>query len=409
MNVIGVILGGGTGSRLKPLTVRRSKPAVPLAGKYRLVDIPISNCINSGILRIYLLTQYNSVSLHRHIQSTYAFDQFSKGFVQLLAAEQTPESKEWFQGTADAVRQTMYHLASSGPEHVAILSGDQLYRLDFQQVLARHVLTGADVTICSKPVRRSEAAGLGILAIDRQQLVTGFVEKPADSQLTLELRAPLPGEQYLASMGIYIFNFSALQQLLFGNTFADFGHEILPAAIRSHRVYSYIHEGYWRDIGTIGSFWQANLELAAEEPPFSIYDALSPIYTNPRFLPPSRMHRCTVDRCLIAEGTDITDTTVRGAVIGLRSIIGAGTTIIDSVLMGNDYYGSEKDGRQRMAPGIGRNCHIERAIIDKNVRIGDNTRISPAGKAEGDSPLYSVRDGVIVIPKGTVIPADTVL
>ncbi|KJR99240.1 MAG: hypothetical protein VR65_17765 [Desulfobulbaceae bacterium BRH_c16a] len=409
MKIIGVVLGGGTGSRLKPLTVRRAKPAVPLAGNYRLVDVPISNCINSSIFKIYLLTQYKSASLHHHIQSTYQFDQFSKGFVQLLAAEQTPESKEWFQGTADAVRQSMHYLASSEPDLVVILSGDQLFRIDFQLVIAEHVECNADVTVCTTPVAKSEAADLGIVQVNGNGRIGKFVEKPGLLGLTAELCVPLIEEKYLASMGIYVFNFAALTDLLEKNPGADFGHHIIPEAIHTHRVFSYIFDGYWKDIGTIGSFWQANLELTGSRPRFSLYDADSPIYTRPRFLPPSQIHSCIMKDCLVSEGVTIDAAKISRSVVGLRSVIRSGSTISESIVMGNDFF-EPKDGPPSGIPlGIGRNCRIERAIIDKNVRIGDNVSISPYDMEELSTDLYTVRDGIIVIPKGVNLPANTVI
>lgn len=409
MNIIGVILGGGAGSRLKPLTVLRAKPAVPLAGKYRLVDVPISNCINSGIYKIYMLTQYNSGSLHYHVQSTYQFDSFSRGFIQLLAAEQTPSSKEWFQGTADAVRQSMHHLSNSEPEIVVILSGDQLFRIDFQEVIANHTANRADVTICTTPVMREDAAALGILRVNSAGQITHFVEKPGLDGLGHELRAPLSHECYLASMGIYVFNNDALKNLLDQNEGADFGNHIIPQAIETHRVFSHIFEGYWKDIGTIGSFWKANLELTEKNPSFTFYDSNAPIYTRARFLPPSKVDNCTLKECLVTEGGIITSANISRSVVGLRSIIRQGTTITNSIIMGNDFYEDEERPGHSIALGIGKNCRIMNAIIDKNVRIGDNVVISPAGVTDIASPTHSVRDGVIVIPKGAVIPSSSVI
>ncbi len=409
MNIIGVILGGGAGSRLKPLTVERAKPAVPLAGKYRLVDVPISNCINSDIYKIYMLTQYNSGSLHYHVQSAYQFDSFSRGFVRLLAAEQTPSSKEWFQGTADAVRQSMHHLSSSEPEIVVILSGDQLFRMDFQRVIFKHIENRADVTICTTPVIRDEAAALGILRVNSAGKITHFIEKPGLDGLRHELRAPFSHECYLASMGIYVFNYGALKNLLDRNGGADFGNHIIPQAIETHRVFSYIFEGYWKDIGTIGSFWKANLELTATNPSFTFYDSDAPIYTRARFLPPSKMDNCIFKECLIAEGGLITSANISRSVVGLRSVIRTGTTITNSVIMGNDFYEEKEKPGQNTPLGIGKNCQIQNAIIDKNARIGDNVVISPTGVSDITSPSYSVQDGVIVVPKGAVIPSDSTI
>lgn len=404
MNVIGVILGGGAGSRLKPLTILRAKPAVPLAGKYRLVDVPISNCINSGIYKIYMLTQYNSGSLNYHVQSAYKFDSFTRGYVRLLAAEQTPLSKEWFQGTADAVRQSMHHLTSSNPDIVVILSGDQLFRMDFQKVINQHLERKADVTICTTPVPREDATDFGILRTDEAGRITHFVEKPVREQLDKNLRAPLPEELYLASMGIYVFNFPALKQMLDQNSETDFGNHIIPQAITSHRVFSYIFDGYWKDIGTIGSFWKTNLELTGRKPPFSFYDGGSRIYTRARFLPPSQVYDSHFEDCLLSDGIKITSCRLRRCVVGLRSIIRDGTTVSNSVIMGNDFYEKDDGETGGSALGIGQNCCIDTAIIDKDVRIGNNVVISPHGLQDTETELYHIKDGVIVIPKGVVLP-----
>jgi glucose-1-phosphate adenylyltransferase len=409
MNVIGVILGGGTGSRLQPLTISRSKPAVPLAGKYRLVDVPISNCISSNIKKIYLLTQFNSGSLHHHIQATYQFDQFTDGYVQLLAAEQTPQSPDWFQGTADAVRQSMHHLANSSPDIVVILSGDQLFRMDFQQLIARHLEHKADVTIGTTPVIREEAAELGILKVNDDHRVTHFVEKPGNTGLTRDLQAPMLHDKYLASMGIYVFKYPVLEELLSKNYGADFGRHIIPKAIDSHKVYSEVFHGYWKDIGTIRSFWKVNLELTHRDPPFSFYDNDAPIYTRPRFLPPSQLDSCTFEDCLLSEGVVITGSEIYRSVIGLRSIINEGSTISHSILLGNDYFETDVKRRNRIPLGIGRNCRIENAIIDKNVRIGQNVTLSPHGLEECSTDLYWIKDGIIVVPKGVTIPDHTVI
>ena len=409
MRTIGVILGGGVGSRLKPLTSKRSKPAVPVAGKYRLVDIPISNCINSDIKEIYLLTQYNSVSLHRHIQSAYIFDHFTNGYVRLLAAEQTPESEKWFQGTADAVRQSLHHILNPKPDLVVILSGDQLYRMDFRQVIAQHLATGAEVTLATKPVRREEAGALGILCCDQSGKIIRFVEKPGEVGLVDDLRAPVEEERYLASMGIYIFNSDTLQDLLLSTDESDFGKHIIPMAIERHRVYSYIFDGYWKDIGTVGMFWQANLALTAEIPEFTFYDAASPIYTHPRYLPPSKINHCNLIRCLVTEGSIISAQRIEDSILGLRSIVRDGTVIEKSIIMGSDYYEFEGQTAEEIPLGIGRNCHISHAIIDMNVRIGDDVTITPAGKKEGRSELYTLQDGIIVIPRDSRIPSGTVI
>lgn len=409
--IVGLILGGGAGTRLQPLTQDRAKPAVPIAGKYRLVDIPISNCINSGIRSIYLLTQFNSMSLHRHIQSTYIFDQFSRGYVRMLAAEQTPTSSGWFQGTADAVRQSMKHYMASDPDIVVILSGDQLYRMDFTEVIREHKERGAEVTICTTPVPRREAFDLGIMHVDKKNKIIEFAEKPGDTPRLDELRAPMyKDEKYLASMGIYVFNADVLTDLLCGNDDMDFGKNIIPAAIEEKKVYSHIFEGYWKDIGTIGMFHEANLALTDLIPEFTFYDAEAPIYTHMRYLPPSKINCCDLNRCLLAEGCIVSGHRILHSVVGARAVIGEGTVIEHSVIMGSDYFEHEKTavdgGKVRL--GIGRDCYIKNAIVDKNVRIGNSVYISPDGKADGEkTEYYSVQDGVIVIPKGTIIPSGT--
>ena len=411
VKVVGLILGGGAGTRLQPLTTDRAKPAVPVAGKYRLVDVPISNCINSGIRSIYLLTQFNSVSLHRHIQSSFNFDQFSPGFVRVLAAEQTPESSGWFQGTADAVRQSMKYFMHTDPDIVVILSGDQLYRMNFAKVIEEHLERGAEVTICTKPVPRREAGSLGIMQVDDSGRIVEFAEKPGDTPRLDELRAPLfEEERYLASMGIYIFNARVLRELLVENNDSDFGKHVIPAAIHQRKVYSHIFDGYWKDIGTIGMFHDANLALTDLIPEFTFYDAEAPIYTHMRFLPPSKINCCDLNRCLLTEGCIVSGHRILHSVIGLRAVVGEGTVIEHSIIMGSDFYEHEHAENLPGVPriGIGRDCYIKNAIIDKNVRIGDSVYISPDGKPEGEqTDHYIVRDGIIVIPKNTVIESGT--
>ncbi len=413
MNTVGLILGGGAGTRLQPLTQDRAKPAVPIAGKYRLVDIPISNCINSGIRSIYLLTQFNSVSLHRHVQSTYLFDQFSPGSVRMLAAEQTPDSGGWFQGTADAVRQSMKYFMHSDPDIVVILSGDQLYRMDFSKVIDEHKARGADVTICTKPVPREEAGSLGIMHVDDKNKIVEFAEKPGDGPALDKLRAPMyEEERYLASMGIYVFSADVLSELLCSSKEPDFGKHIIPAAIKEKNVYSHIFEGYWKDIGTIGMFHDANLALTDPIPEFTFYDGKAPIYTHMRYLPPSKINCCDLNRCLLSDGCIVSGHRILHSVIGTRAVIGEGTVIEHSVIMGADYFEEEKTRLQKKpgmpALGIGKDCFIKNAIIDKNVHIGDSVYISPDGKVDGDqTKTYLVRDGVIVIPKNAVIPSGT--
>lgn len=410
MNVIGVILGGGAGSRLQPLTSERSKPAVPIAGKYRLVDIPISNCINNDIKRIFVLTQFNSESLHRHIHNSYRFDAFSRSYVRILAAQQTPDDESWFTGTADAVRKTLIHLGNENPDFVVILSGDQLYSMDFNAMLEEHVKRGAEVTIATKPTDRRDAGALGILQSDNESRIINFVEKPGDTEALTALKAPMYEEEtYLASMGIYVFNRDVLERLLDSDC-QDFGKEVIPRAIDNTKVFSYVYDGYWRDIGTIRNFWESSLQLTDAVPEFSLYDPKYRIYTRMRYLPPSKVLSCVVNNCLLTEGCILSGREVTRSLVGIRGVIGEGTIMRNTVMMGADYYAGEtEDTGGEISPGIGRDCHVEDAIIDKNVRIGDRVVISPKGKENGHYDRFSISDGVIVVPKGTVIPSDTVL
>ncbi len=410
---VAVILGGGEGKRLQPLTRHRSKPAVPLAGKYRLIDIPISNCLNSQIRRIFILTQFNSVSLHDHIQNTYRFDQFSPSFIRILAAKQsqTPGTG-WYQGTADAVRQNLSYFIEQRPDVVAILSGDQLYRMDFQDVIHHHQLMKADITISAKPVNRQECTGLGIMKIDANHRIEKFLEKPAPTLDISEYQAPLnicKTEKYLANLGIYIFNANVLKEILEKNTESDFGKHIIPWTVDKYNVCADLFDGYWEDIGTIGSFWKTNLDLTENIPEFSFYDIAAPIYTHMRFLPPSKILGCDLHRVLLPEGCIISGHRIVHSVIGIRQVIGNGTVIEHSILMGADYYEHERYNTSAKIPlGIGRECYIRNAIIDKNVSIGNGVYITPDGKPDGTvTDMYSISDGVIVIPKGTIIPDGT--
>ena len=418
-NVLSVVMGGGQGKRLFPLTRERSKPAVPLAGKYRLVDIPISNCINSNLRRIYVLTQFNSASLHRHISQSYKFDHFTGGFVEILAAEQTFTDTSWYQGTADAVRKNLAHLLNHDWEHLLILSGDQLYRMDFRRIISQHIETYADLTIATIPVSRDSAQSLGIMEINPERRITRFVEKPKDSAVldTLKLdpgaygKLDIEGEEefYLASMGIYLFNRDVLVKVL-DNTHADFGKHIIPGAIAEHRVFSYVYQGYWEDIGTIRSFFEANLDATAELPRFNFFDMVSPIFSRPRFLPGSKINGAQIDHAVICDGCILNHAKIGHSVIGIRSLVGNGSELHRVVCMGSDYYeshasimGNELVGKPRI--GIGQNAHIENAIIDKNARIGDNVVLTPDGKPEHlDHPLYLIRDGIVIVPKGGSIP-----
>lgn len=417
-------MGGGQGTRLFPLTKERAKPAVPLAGKYRLVDIPISNCINSGLRRIYLLTQFNSASLHRHISQSYKFDHFSGGFVEILAAEQTFSDTSWYQGTADAVRKNMTHFLNHDWEYLLILSGDQLYRMDFRKIMSLHADAKADITIATLPVTRKEASSLGIMQIDAERRITRFEEKPKDPAVLDSMHLPPEwyqtfgiqgeGELFLASMGIYVFNRDVIRRLL-DNSLTDFGKHIIPAAIPTDRVFSYIFQGYWEDIGTIRAFFEANLDVTSELPRFNFFDMGAPIFSRPRFLPGSKINGAQIDHAVISDGCIINHAAIRHSIVGLRSLVGAGTSIHRSILLGSDYYESfesiienERLGKPRI--GIGMNCRIENTIVDKNARIGNNVIISPAGKPENhDHELYYIRDGIVIIPKNGTIPHDTVI
>ncbi len=417
--VISVILGGGEGNRLFPLTQERAKPAVPIAGKYRLVDIPISLSLNSGIKRIFLLTQYLSSSLHRHVQQSYRFDDFiPRGFIEIVAAQKTREGTSWYQGTADAVRQGLIHFDNHPHEHVLILSGDQLYRMDFREMLDQHVTSGSDITIATLPVDAGSAPSLGILKADGARRITEFVEKPKDPAVLakMESKSAMPkGRPYLASMGIYIFNRETLRDCLDGNDGKDFGKNILPAAIGSKKVSAFIHDGYWEDIGTIGAFYRANLDLLAAEPKFDFGLGTAPIYTRARFLPGTVLEQCEVVRAIVSDGCTISKSVLDHSVIGIRSRIGENCQIRRSILMGADYFETpaqrkENERRKRPDIGIGEGTVIEDAIVDKNVRIGQKVVIRASGKSgEVDGANFFVRDGVVIIPKGTTIPDGTVI
>jgi glucose-1-phosphate adenylyltransferase len=414
--MLSVILGGGAGSRLYPLTASRSKPAVPIAGKYRLVDIPISNCLNNGIGRMFVLTQFNSASLNRHIKNTYHFSAFSRAFVDILAAEQTPDNPTWFQGTADAVRQGLRHIESFESEYVLILSGDQLYQMNFAEMLDHHKQLGADITIATIPVTGKEAPEFGILK-SGGGLITSFVEKPKKELLgdwvsDTGSAMQAAGRVYLASMGIYIFKRSLLFDLLRTELkeAADFGKEIIPACIDRYRVASYQYSGYWTDIGNIGSFFEANIELTKEIPAFDMFDSDRTIYTRSRMLPPAKISGTTLNQVLVAEGSIISASSVERSVIGIRSRIGLGSVISDAYIMGSDYYETLQDITQESekgipAMGVGQRCQIRRAIIDKNCRIGNDVIIRGGEHLENkDHPLYAVKDGIVVVKKGAIIP-----
>lgn len=422
--VLAVIMGGGAGTRLFPLTKDRAKPAVPIGGKYRLVDIPISNCLNSDIRQIYVLTQFNSASLHRHIHSTYAFDRFTHGFVEILAAQQTNSGSNWYQGTADAVRQNLRFFLQGDPEYVLILSGDQLYHLDYRLVLEQHIATKAALTVATIPVPRKDAMSLGIMELDADKRIIRFAEKPKDPVLLDQLKVPsgtssslgLPegADWFMASMGIYLFNRDVLVRAL-ENDKADFGKHIIPDSIYNERVHGYVFQGYWEDVGTIKSFFDANLSMCRLQAPFNFFERNKPVYTHARFLPPSKVLDCRINQSLIADGCIILRSNLDNSIVGLRSFIGSGCHLKDTIIMGCDYFGTrmqshDRDERSFGIPhmSIGRDCHVERAIIDKNAHLGDGVVITDkTGCPDEDGANYYIRDGIVIIPKNTAVPAGT--
>jgi glucose-1-phosphate adenylyltransferase len=423
--VLAVIMGGGRGTRLSPLTLERCKPAVPLAGKYRLVDIPISNCINSEINRIFLLTQFNTASLHRHIQNTYKFDPFGGGFVDIMSAEQTEKSLDWYQGTADAVRRNLVHFRNSPHEYVLILSGDQLYKMDFKKILDDHIESGADVTVAAIPVPLSKVEGLGLMRVGDSHEIKQFVEKPKDPKVIESLAVseaiekqfeqPLSEKSCLASMGIYVFNRAALAEAL-DNTMTDFGREVIPSLLGKKKLYSHVFQGYWEDIGTVKAFFEANLALAQPLPPFNFFDPKAPVYTQDSYLPASKLNKCLIDQVVIGDGSILTDSKLTRCILGIRSFVGENSVLEDVVMMGADFYETVE---QRKATadkghphlGVGRNCRVTHSIIDKNARIGDNSILNPQGKPDGrylDGAIV-IRDGVLIVAKGVTLPAGTKL
>lgn len=424
--VLSIILGGGKGTRLYPLTKDRAKPAVPFGGKYRLVDIPISNCINSELKQIYILTQFNSASLHMHIASTYQFDTFSHGFCEILAAEQTFEHSGWYMGTADAVRKNFAHFRSTNPDYYMILSGDQLYRMDLQHFMQTHIDSGAEVTIATTSVTREMADDLGILKVDKKKKILDFMEKPGPDKDIAEMKMPQEaysdktqiqqGRDYLASMGIYIFNAKTMDECL-DNDYTDFGHEIIPDAIKTRKVGAYIYDGFWEDIGTIKSFYECNIDLASMNPNFNFYDEDRPIYTHRRDLPTSKINFCTISQSLASEGSIITNAGIVNSIVGIRTIIESGANLEGVVCMGADYYESDavkKANQEKGVPNIGIGCGtiIKNAIIDKNARIGNGCRIgidNDKERPDGDHGNYYIRDGIIVIPKNAILPAGTII
>ncbi|MFC6877735.1 glucose-1-phosphate adenylyltransferase [Flavobacterium myungsuense] len=415
-STLAIILGGGQGSRLAPLTESRSKPAVPVAGKYRLVDIPISNCINSDIKRMFVLTQFNSASLNQHIKNTYHFSHFSTAFVDILAAEQTPDNPTWFQGTADAVRQCMQHFMNHDFDYALILSGDQLYQMNFNEMINAHEKSGAAISIATLPVNAKEASEFGILKTDDENFISSFIEKPAaellpdwTSEVSDEMKQE--GKIYLASMGIYIFNRELLLELMSNPDTKDFGKEIIPQAIGKHKILSYQYEGYWTDIGNIDSFFEANLGLTDDIPKFNLFDNSSKIYTRARVLPPSKITGAsTLDKSIVTEGCIINGTTIKHSVIGIRSRIGFGSSISNSYLMGNDFYQNIDEIRTNNEKGIinigiGERCSINNTIVDKNCRIGNDVTLNGGKHLENtNTNLYTIKDGIIVVKKGVTIP-----
>ena len=421
--VLSIILGGGKGTRLCPLTQERSKPAVPFGGKHRIVDIPISNCINSGFKQIYILTQFNSASLHMHIANAYNFDRFSRGFVEILAAEQTLQHSGWYEGTADAVRKNFQHFQTQNPTHYIILSGDQLYQMDLKEYLDAHIKSGAQITIATTAVTRADASGFGIMKINQKNTITDFMEKPApdldisDWIIPEKTRTPgaTPGKDYLASMGIYIFDAKVLEEAL-DNEFTDFGKEIIPQTLKKYKVNSYIYDGYWEDIGTIKSFYDATLDLTSITPKFNFYDEDKPIYTHMRNLPTSKLNMATMNRSTASDGCVITEATITDSVIGVRSIIEKNSQLVGVICMGADYYESNAQKAENAKNGIpnigiGENTRIQKAIIDKDARIGKNCSIgfSPTPLEEGDHGSYYVPDGIIIIRKNAIIPDGTII
>lgn len=414
-NVIAIILGGGQGSRLYPLTESRSKPAVPIGGKYRLVDIPISNCMNSDIFKMFVLTQFNSASLNAHIKNTYNFSIFSQSFVDILAAEQTPDNPTWFQGTADAVRQCMPHFLNHDFDYALILSGDQLYQMDFNEMLEEHIKNEADISIATLPVNEKDAPEFGILKTNSDSLIESFIEKPAKELLkdwTSDVSEDMKsqGKHYLASMGIYIFNRQLLKDLMANPDTKDFGKEIIPQAVGQKKILSYQYEGYWTDIGNIDSFFEANIGLTDDIPQFNLFDNHNKIYTRPRLLPPSKFKNTLINKSLISEGCILNAKEISHSVIGIRSRIGEGTVIQNSYIMGNDFYQNIDDmnhelSESKLLIGIGENCFINNTIVDKDCRIGNNVYISGGQHLENvNTDLYSIKDGIVVVKKGANIP-----
>jgi glucose-1-phosphate adenylyltransferase len=410
-DVLTLILGGGRGNRLYPLTLMRSKPAVPIGGKYRLIDIPISNCLHAGLKRIFVLTQFNSASLNRHIAQTYRLDMFSDGFVEVLAAEQTPHSSDWFQGTADAVRQAARHFAGYDAGYYLILAGDHLYRMDFCEMIDAHIEGGADITIAAQPVNAADATQMGIFRFDGTGQINGFEEKPTSTRLA-EMRSSAPtgavvgltpDKPFVASMGIYVFSRDVLLDIL-RRPGIDFGKEIIPAALKSLSVHAFLYRGYWADVGTIEAFYDANIQLTQRGAPFNFFHPTRPIYTHARFLPPTRAYSCRVDASIVAEGCYLDECEIVESVIGIRSHVGSRSRITRSVLLGADYYQEEDPGPEDVHLGVGQDVVLDRVIVDKNARIADGVRlVNTGGISNADGNGWYIRDGIVIVPKGAVV------
>jgi glucose-1-phosphate adenylyltransferase len=420
--VLALILGGGRGSRLFPLTQHRSKPAVPIGGKYRLIDIPISNCLHADIRRIFVLTQFNSASLNRHVAQSYRMDLFSQGFVEILAAEQTPDNPNWYQGTADAVRQAARHFVGYDADYYLILAGDHLYRMDYTEMIDAHIDRHADITLAAQPVAIEDALAMGVVRFDRSGQIVAFEEKPSRERLNeigrsiptgATVIAPPPETPFMASMGIYVFSRDVLLDVLASDGATDFGREIIPAALGRYRVNSYLFRGYWADVGTVASFYQANIMLTRAGGPFQFYDPRRPIYTHARFLPGARLSDCTARDAIIAEGCYLERSTIEESIVGIRTNVQSGATIRRSVLLGADYYESDADFQsRRRAPrlGVGRDVELDRVIVDKNARIGDGSRlVNEAGVDHLDGHGYFIRNGVVIVPKDGVIAPGTIV
>ncbi len=422
-DVLAIILGGGRGTRLFPLTLMRSKPAVPIGGKYRLIDVPISNCLHADIRRIFVLTQFNSASLNRHVSETYRMDTFSRGFVEILAAEQTPDNPNWFQGTADAVRQAARHFVDFDVDYFLILAGDHLYRMDYSEIIESHVDRDADITIAAQPVRTEDASSMGIFRFDRAGRIVGFEEKP-DARRLAEIGASVPqgstfarppaDRPFVASMGIYVFSRDVLLETLEQEPGLDFGHEIIPALLDRRRTSAFLFRGYWADVGTVASFYEANAMLTQPNAPFSFYDPRRPVYTRPRFLPGSRLTSCTVDRAIVAEGCFLDRCTVSDSVVGIRTQIHDGSRITRSVLLGADFYEADDEAPPRDGDGprlgIGRDVVLDRVIVDKNARIGNEVRLTnAAGVQHADGDGYYIRNGIVIVPKSGIVNDGTVV